>query len=145
MLQWYHNRSPVGDVVRDARAEAERRRTFLEARRRSLHAADSAQSLVGHKDRPEREVSEWRRAQLDKKAAKRPMIKRVDEDAVYNYYVHERKHVWVDGSLRDSTWYCSSVRDASSSAVSDLIFPSSHRLVSVATERRSRASRTSRR
>ena len=26
-----------------------------------------------------------------KKAAKRPMIKRVDEDAVYNYYVHERK------------------------------------------------------
>ena len=58
----------VSEITSEAAAQDESRRTIREQRRRSLHAADSAQSLIGHKDRPGREVSERRKSQLAHKA-----------------------------------------------------------------------------
>ena len=49
-------------------ARMARRRATLQARRRSLQAADSTKSLFGHKEGPGREVSEHRKTQLDKKS-----------------------------------------------------------------------------
>ena len=77
-LAHYENRgssSSSGGGAADA-ADAEereraRRRTFIAERRRSLTSADSQRSLVGHKERPGREVSDRRSKQLANKAAKK--------------------------------------------------------------------------
>ena len=59
-------RRPTG--TKAARTPSQRRLTFL-ARHKSLHAADSARDLRGHKEGPGRCVSERRRTSLASKAA----------------------------------------------------------------------------
>ena len=56
-------------------AEEQRRLTIRkhrEARRKSLHAADSMRSLTGHKEGPGRQVSEHRYSTLTERASQRP-------------------------------------------------------------------------
>ena len=60
-------------------SQGARRRTFIEARRRSLHAADSARDLKGHKEGPGYCVSERRKTQLANRAIERARLEPVEQ------------------------------------------------------------------